>query len=269
MTDHEMSEATGSVPVPDPTKLTTDAVRASESRTDAKLNDLRELLELRISNVNTDAMTAKQTAFTGDEKLQEELDRRLVNLEKLRLSELKNIHDGMEDLRGALEDERRCERDITDAGIKSLDRSISDLNDSVLQRFQSLEDRTAEQKSDNTKAIDKAEGATQKAIEKAEQNTSERVSSIDSKISALSDTFDRQIRDLKEQVDRGDRGGQGVGQDFAEARAERAADDRRAEAAEKRAEAEVAKARFYRVATVVGSIAMIALAVAAAVRIGA
>ena len=176
--------AESSLPIPDPTKLTTQLV-------DRTILAFRELVEVRLADMDKAILlAAKQvekipadTAFLRDQ-LRAEIDRQMLALREFILSRVEKIEDvNAQKFEGV--NSRFLERDIRIAHAAqearmSLDAALAAAKEAV-----------SEQNKANVQAISKAEAATQKQIDALVQLMTTSNKSLEDKIADVKTRLDR------------------------------------------------------------------------------
>jgi len=166
----------GWTPVPDPTKLTTDAVGAAEDRLRREMSTLREIIEARILALENDA------------------ELRLVNIREIRpqterqVKHLQELHD---------EKFTSIELQFKERDVRT-DQAASASKQALDAALLAAKELVGQQNTANVEAAAKAEASFTKQIDQ-----------IGVIISTLEKAITDRILELKERIDRGEGQGQG------------------------------------------------------------
>jgi hypothetical protein len=180
----------GWTPVPDPTKLTTDAVGAAEDRLRREMATLREIIEARILALENDA----ELRLDALREVRPQTERQINHLRELHNEKFASV---------ALQ---FAERDVrTQQAVEASKEAL----DAALLAAKEL---VGQQNTSNVEAAAKAEASFTKQIDQ-----------IAVTISTLERSFTDRLTELKERIDRGEGQGQGETAAQIEARAVAAA----------------------------------------------
>jgi hypothetical protein len=167
----------GWTPVPDPTKLTTDAVNLATTQMRRELNTLREILEARIIAGESDSALQLE----GLRTVRPEIERSIGHLQDLHDEKFKSV-----ELQFRERDVRAEQAAV--ASKQALDAALTSAKELVGQQ--------------NTANVE--------AAAKAEASFTKQIDQIAVTISALEKGIGDRITELKERIDRGEGQGQGV-----------------------------------------------------------
>jgi hypothetical protein len=211
-------EGSGWTPVPDPTRLTTDAVNAATAQWRRDLAGLRELMEARFHAIDT----ATKLAAKAAPDLRAEIDQMRDRLREetvatvLQLRELLEARfDGMDraiELHAEIIDKLPADRDQAIAHLGALqDEKFS----SIAKQFAERDIRTDQATEAAKQALDAAllaqkelvaqqNEANAVAAAKSETSFTKQIDQIGTIIQTLEKAMDARITELKERIDRGE-----------------------------------------------------------------
>jgi hypothetical protein len=190
----------GWTPVPDPTRLTTDAVNLATTQMRRELATLREILEARLNAMDKAIQVAADELAKGPGRsetarldLRSDFARQMTAEREFILSQIENVSAvAVEKFEAVntrfLERDTRTEQAAQESRI-SLDAALAAAKEAV-----------SEQNKANAQAIQKSEVATQKQID-----------AMVTLMRTSNDSLVDKIDDIKTRLDRGDTGGYGQG----------------------------------------------------------
>ncbi len=172
------------IPIPDPTKLTTELV-------DRSISAFREVFEVRLAEMDKAIILAADSigklpadATTKCDKLRSELEVQMLGLREFIVSKIENIRDVNAEKFEAVSN-RFAERD------SQRDRLALENRISLDTALAAAKEAVAEQNKANAQAIGKSEAATQKQIDAMVQLMTNSNKSLEDKIADIKSRLDR------------------------------------------------------------------------------
>ena len=169
----------GSTPIPDPTKLTTDAVSALERQIRRELDFRASLVEARLDGMDTAITLAAENVERGVAEagheitlLRDDYTRRSGAEREFMLSQLENV------------------RQVTLAKFEAVDGRFAESKVAVDAAFAAAKEAVGEQNKTNDRAITKSEAATKETISSLGQVTGASIKALEDKFADLKARFD-------------------------------------------------------------------------------
>jgi thymidylate synthase len=196
----------GSVPQPDPTLLTTEAVSRATERFDLAIKGLREIIEARLDAM--DQAMARHLEFASG--IREQTERLVDHLRVLHDEKFHSIdskfdernvwlHEKFDGLNKQFQERDVRTNQATTAAKNALDAALKAASELV-----------AQQNSANTAAAATANASFTKQIDQLTASFTKQLDQITAVISTLEKALDARITELKERIDRGEGGQQGA-----------------------------------------------------------
>ena len=214
----------GSVPVPDPTKLTTDAVNAATAQWRRDLLALRELLEQRLDGIDT----ATKLAAKGTPDLRAEIDQMRDRLREETVATVLQLRELMESRFDGMDVAIKLHAEIIDKLPAGRAEAIGHLESLQDEKFSSIAKQFAERDIRTDQATEAAKQALDAALlaqkelvaqqneanavaaAKSETSFTKQIDQIGTIIQTLEKAMDARITELKERIDRGEGSGLGA-----------------------------------------------------------
>jgi hypothetical protein len=201
----EIPAGAGWTPVPDPTKLTTDAVNAATAEYRRALGSLRELIDTRLLAMDkaTELLAATVGKVPSDTDkavgaLKDLLGARIDGMDtatRLLASQVAEVPTGTDKaitaLRVILEGQILAVRDIAQEKFTAIEGTFASNALALTAALAAQKEAAAEQNKSNTLAINKSEQATKEA---SLANVAQTTSSLASQAATIADLKDRLVR---------------------------------------------------------------------------
>jgi hypothetical protein len=191
---------TGSVPVPDPTKLTTDAVAAASAQWDRALQSMQDLIGARLDAM--DKATDLRLEYVAT----------VPNLMRQEIHHLEALHDERFRTIVAEFTEKFVGVERTFASLDSrTDQEREAAKEALAAALASAKELTGAQTVASAQLISAQADASAREAERTAAFTTKQIDQINLQFEAERKAWDQRWQELKERIDRGDRGGYGEG----------------------------------------------------------
>ena len=184
--DYLPRQQDSNIPVPDPTRLTTQLV-------DRALAAFREVMETRLSSIDR----ATELSTKAVEAIPELADRQR---EHARI----DIARAAESLREILEEKIGNVSDVTAEKFRGIDKRFEERDERVNQAAQESRISLDAALSAAKEAVEKQQVANKESIDKSELNTQKQIDSLTNLMTTQYGALDEKINDIKSRLDRGE-----------------------------------------------------------------
>jgi hypothetical protein len=177
----------GSVPTPDPTKLSTDAINAATSQFRRDLDGLRELIEARLSAMDV----ATQLHSLNAAEITSRGERQNSQLKELAAS---NLHNAVSTLEGKIKLVEAATQRVGDVSLEkfsAIDGTFASNALALTAALAAQKEAAAEQNKSGTLAITKSEQTTKETIN---SNAIQTTASLQSQAALITDVKERVVR---------------------------------------------------------------------------
>ena len=207
--DPTASPAVGSVPVPDPTKLTTDAVNAATSQWRRELSSVREIFETRLDAMDRAIALRASELDTLARLMREEIERTILAERRVTETRLAGMDEATKllatnvdkvpyailqeagNLKALIMSKIDAVSDVSDEKFSAIDGTFASNALALTAALAAQKEAAAEQNKSNTLAITKSEQATKETIG---ANVAQTISGLSAQATAHQDLKERVIR---------------------------------------------------------------------------
>jgi len=195
------------MPVPDPTRLTTDAVNAAATQIRRDMNSIRELLDVRIDSngekikqIIDDMHNIIERRDRDMQSLRELLETRMLATENTVAKAIDTLHE-IHDQTG---EQISHVRELHDEKFKSIDKQFVERDVRTTQASGAADDALKAALQAAKELVGAQGEASAAAAVKSETSFTKQIDQIGTIIQTLEKALDARITELKERIDRGE-----------------------------------------------------------------
>ncbi len=189
----------GTVPIPDPTKLTTDAVTAATSQWRRDLEGVKEVIETRLDAIDR----ATELHRHGKDEIVGRLERQLLHLKELvevELAEHAKFNDS--ERRVLLEKFDRIALQFRERDVRTATSAV-EAKEALAAALQAAKELVNVQALAAAAAAAKSEDSFTKQFDQIAVTQTTATNALDARITEQAKTTDARLGELKERIDRG------------------------------------------------------------------